>query len=70
MIFRQDVSKLGDPATSPESSLWFFATFGWGAGSILSKRWGSDKNPMFDSGMQLFFRRTVPVDYVTAGRQL
>jgi drug/metabolite transporter (DMT)-like permease len=55
MIFRQDLSKLGDPSYLAGIISLVFATFGWAAGSILSKRWGSDKNPMFDSGMQLFF---------------
>lgn len=55
IIVRKDVSKLGDPRYLAGIIGLVIATFGWAAGSILSKQWGSNKNPMFDSGMQVFF---------------
>lgn len=55
LIFRQDVKALGNPKYLTGIIGLVIATFGWAGGSILSKHWGSNKNPMFDSGMQVFF---------------
>lgn len=55
LIFKNDVAALADRAYLVGIAVLLLATFGWSIGSILSKRWGNDTNPMFDSGMQLFF---------------
>ena len=55
LIFKNDVAALTDPKYLFGICALLLATFGWGGGSVLSKRWGNNTNPMFDSGMQLFF---------------
>jgi drug/metabolite transporter (DMT)-like permease len=55
LIFRSDVGALGNPAYLAGIGSLLVATFGWGGGSVLSKRWGTTTNPMFDSGMQVAF---------------
>ncbi len=55
LIFKNDVAALGDHRYLMGIGALLLATFGWAGGSVLSKRWGSNTNPMFDSGMQLFF---------------
>ncbi len=55
LIFKNDVAGLTDHRYLMGIAALLLATFGWGWGSILSKRWGNNTNPMFDSGMQLFF---------------
>jgi drug/metabolite transporter (DMT)-like permease len=55
LIFKNDVAALTDHRYLMGIGALLLATFGWGWGSILSKRWGNNTNPMFDSGMQLFF---------------
>ena len=55
LIFKNDVAALTDRRYLFGIVAILLATFGWGGGSILSKRWGNNTNPMFDSGMQLAF---------------
>jgi drug/metabolite transporter (DMT)-like permease len=55
LIFKNDVAALTDHRYLFGVFALLLATFGWGGGSVLSKRWGNKTNPMFDSGMQLFF---------------
>ncbi len=55
LIFRSDVGALANPSYLAGIGALLLATLGWGAGSVLSKRWGTARNPMFDSGMQVLF---------------
>jgi drug/metabolite transporter (DMT)-like permease len=55
LIFKNDVAALADPTYLAGILALLAATIGWGSGSILSKRWGTRTNPMFDSGMQVLF---------------
>lgn len=53
MIFRQGEATQEYPYFLTGILSLLVGTFGWGFGSVLSQRWGSNKNPMFDSGIQL-----------------
>lgn len=55
LIFRNDLSALGDTRYLVGILATLLATFGWGGGSILSKRWSNPVNPMFDAGVQVGF---------------
>jgi drug/metabolite transporter (DMT)-like permease len=55
LIFRNDLVALQDPKYLFGVFATLFATFGWGGGSILSKKWGNSVNPMMDAGVQVGF---------------
>jgi drug/metabolite transporter (DMT)-like permease len=55
LIFRNDLAALRDPRYLIGIFATLIATFGWGGGSILSKRWGNPVNPMMDAGVQVGF---------------
>ncbi len=55
LIFRNDLAALKDPRYLIGIVATLIATFGWGGGSILSKKWGNPVNPMMDAGMQVGF---------------
>lgn len=55
LIFRNDLNSLGNSAYLFGIMATLLATFGWGGGSILSKKWANSTNPIFDAGMQVGF---------------
>ncbi len=55
LIFRNDLAALSDPRYLFGILATLLATFGWGGGSILSKKWSNPVNPMMDAGMQVGF---------------
>jgi drug/metabolite transporter (DMT)-like permease len=55
IIFRNDLAALSNPTYLIGIITTLFGTFGWAAGSILSRRWADSTNPMFDAGMQVGF---------------
>jgi drug/metabolite transporter (DMT)-like permease len=55
LIFRNDLVALKDPKYLVGIFATLLATFGWGGGSILSKRWSNPVNPMMDAGVQVGF---------------
>ena len=55
LIFRNDILALSDPQYLVGVLATLLATFGWGGGSILSKKWGNPVNPIMDSGVQVGF---------------
>ena len=55
LIFRNDMAALSDPQYLFGILATLVATFGWGGGSILSKKWSNPVNPMLDAGVQVGF---------------
>lgn len=55
LIFRNDLAALKAPRYLIGIVATLIATFGWGGGSILSKKWGNAVNPMLDAGVQVGF---------------
>lgn len=55
LIFRNDLAALQDQRYLFGILATLLATFGWGGGSILSKKWGNPVNPMLDAGVQVGF---------------
>lgn len=55
VIFRNDISALKDPRYLFGVLATLLATFGWGGGSVLSKKWSNPVNPMMDAGVQVGF---------------
>jgi drug/metabolite transporter (DMT)-like permease len=53
LIFRNDISALGNGQYLFGIVATLVATFGWGGGSILSKKWSNPVNPMLDAGVQV-----------------
>ncbi len=55
LIFRNDIAALSNPQYLIGVVATLLATFGWGGGSILSKKWGDRTNPIMDAGIQVGF---------------
>lgn len=55
VIFRTDVAALANPQYLLGILALLMATFGWGGGSLLMKRWGNSENPTLDVMLQIFF---------------
>ena len=55
LIFRNDLAALQDRRYLFGILATLVATFGWGGGSILSKKWSNPVNPMMDAGIQVGF---------------
>jgi len=55
LIFRNDLPALKDSRYLFGIVATLLATFGWGGGSILSRRWSHPTNPMLDAGIQVGF---------------
>jgi drug/metabolite transporter (DMT)-like permease len=55
LIFRNDLAALKDSRYLLGIVATLVATFGWGGGSILSKKWSNHVNPMLDAGVQVGF---------------
>ncbi len=54
-IFKDDLSKLGNPNYLWSAAGIFLATFCWALGSVFNKRKAPPVNALFNSGTQLFF---------------
>jgi drug/metabolite transporter (DMT)-like permease len=55
VIFRADVAALSNPKYLTGIGGLLLATFGWGGGSLLMKRWSNPANPTLDVLLQVFF---------------
>jgi drug/metabolite transporter (DMT)-like permease len=55
LIFKDNVSELSNPAYLAGIVTLFIATSSWAMGSIMNKKRAHSINPIFNSGLQLFF---------------
>jgi drug/metabolite transporter (DMT)-like permease len=55
LIFRNNITELGNKAYIGGISCVFLASFSWAVGSAISKKHKSPVNPVFNSALQLFF---------------
>lgn len=55
LIFQNNIAEMGNSAYLMGIGTLFIATFSWAAGSMMNKKRANKTNPIFNSGLQLFF---------------